>query len=215
MTGFASLTSDAQGFLQRLAQNNNKAWWDENKATYDHLLKAPALDLLDRLEPQVAALTDTEIKPKLFRPHRDVRFSKDKTPYKTHLHMLWQMESDARQSPVFFFGVGLDYVSVGAGIMGFDAPVLADWRKFVDLDTQRILHIMGKLEDAGYALREPALKRVPNAYDRDHDGAYLLRMKAMIASRDIGHVDDIPSALIEGFHQLWPLNALLQQVAEA
>ena len=115
----ADLITDARAFLTRLNRNNTRDWWQAHKAEYDTGLRDPALALLDKMAPQLARLAGHDITTKLFRPHRDVRFSKDKTPYQTHLHMMWQIESEARQNPVFFFGIGLDYVTAGAGIMGY------------------------------------------------------------------------------------------------
>ncbi|MBT8410855.1 MAG: DUF2461 domain-containing protein [Octadecabacter sp.] len=86
---FSTLIADAQTFLRSLAQNNSRDWFHANKPRYDSALRDPALALLDEMTPRLATLTGYAITPKLFRPHRDVRFSKNKTPYKTHLHMMW------------------------------------------------------------------------------------------------------------------------------
>jgi uncharacterized protein (TIGR02453 family) len=210
------LIPDAQRFYAQLAKSNKRDWWLENKATYDTALKAPALALVDELTPAISALADVPVKGKLFRPHRDVRFSKDKTPYKTHIHMLWQLDTGARQNPVFFFGIGVDYVTVGAGIMGFDKPVLEDWRKFADLDADRMLKIMDGVAAKGFTPRDPALKRVPSAYDNDHKAGHLLRMKGLVVTGAIApDTADLPSAIQKGFSDLWPINALLVQIAEA
>ncbi len=208
------LVDAAQQFYADLGLNNTKQWWEENRATYDDVLKPDALALLDRLAQPVSALIGHPVTTKLFRPYRDVRFSKDKTPYQTHLHMMWQVQDpDARQSPVYFFGIGTDYVTAGAGLMGFDKPVLEDWRKFVDLDGPRISGIIDTLTTGGYGLREPALKRVPAPFPADHPLGGLLRMKGIVASREIGASDDLDAALIATFCELTPLNTLLLQVA--
>ena len=215
MSEFATLRSDATQFFDALSVNNNRDWWQENKATYDAKLKAPARALLDQLVDPLAALADAPVTTKLFRPHRDVRFSKDKTPYNTHLHMMWQIAGDAPQNPVFFFGIGRDYVTAGVGIMGFDKPVLMNWRKMLDLDTDRMLQIVKGVTDAGFVLREPALKRVPSPYDKDHPAGELLRMKGVVASRELESGDDLPAQLLKTYEAAWPLNALLISIAEA
>jgi uncharacterized protein (TIGR02453 family) len=215
MTAFDTLISDAKSFYAILHANNTRDWWQDNKETYDIKLKAPALALLDDLTAPLAKLSDTPIKSKLFRPHRDVRLSKDKTPYNTHLHMMWQLDSDAPQNPVFFFGIGQDYVTTGAGMMGFDKPVLLNWRKMVDLDTDRIMGIVSAIEDQGFSLREPALKRVPSPYDQDHAAARLLRMKGIVASQELAGKGPLPTQILKSFDSLWPLNDLLISIAEA
>lgn len=215
MTTHETLIADARAFLPKLAANNTRDWWQDNKATYDDQLKAPALALLDDLCAPLSKLTDTNVKPKLFRPHRDVRFSKDKTPYNTHLHMMWQVDAGAPQNPVFFFGIGLDYVTTGAGMIGFDKPMLLNWRKMVDLDTTRILGIVGDTENQGFTLREPDLKRVPPPFDKDHPAGHLLRMKGVTASQQIAGKGPLRDQILAACRHLWPLNELLISIAEA
>lgn len=215
MSDFETLRTDAVTFFDALAQNNKRDWWLDNKATYDTKLKAPALALLDQLIPQISALSGTSIKGKLFRPHRDVRFSKDKTPYNTHLHMMWQIAGEAPQNPVFFFGIGRDYLTTGVGMMSFDKPVLGNWRKMLDLDTDRILGVVGSITKQGFSLREPALKRVPSPYDKDHAAGHLLRMKGLVATRPITDAADLPSQIMDAFTTAWPINDLLISIAEA
>jgi uncharacterized protein (TIGR02453 family) len=213
---FSTLIGDATAFYTALAQNNKRDWWLANKATYDEKLKAPALVLLETLAPALSEIADVPVTAKLFRPHRDVRFSKDKAPYNTHLHMMWELKTQARQNPVFFFGVGLDYVSTGAGIMAFDKPVLEDWRKFADMDADRMMQIIGDVENLGYKLRDPELKRVPPAFDKDHPAGVLLRCKGVVASGQLDRgVTDLPNAILSNFKDLWPINDLLIQIAEA
>ena len=129
--------------------------------------------------------------------------------------MMWALDTPAPQNPVFFFGIGTDYVSAGGGMMGLDKPILENWRKFVDLDTDRITEIVSSLNSQGFSLREPALKRVPSPYAKDHAAGELLRMKGIVASKDLGAPDDLVAAISSAFSKLAPLNALLLQVAEA
>lgn len=210
-----SLIADARAFLPRLAAHNTREWWADHKAEYDRALKAPALALLEEIRPHLTALTELPVKTKLFRPHRDVRFSKDKTPFTTHLHMMWQIETGARQDVVFFFGIGLDYITAGAGMMAFDKAVLVDWRKFADLDADRLLAVLDGVIAKGAHLNEPELKRVPPPHDPGHKAAHLLRMKGLRAQCALPLDATLPDDLMARFSDLWPLNQLLIQVAEA
>lgn len=85
---FARLIPEARAFLSELATHNERNWFTEHKSRYETELKAPALLLLDQVAHDIGRKTGNPPKPKLFRPHRDVRFSKDKTPYTTYLHMM-------------------------------------------------------------------------------------------------------------------------------
>jgi uncharacterized protein (TIGR02453 family) len=208
-----SLITDAKAFYAGLDANNNRDWWTANKSTYETKLKVPALALLDDLATKLQGLTGHPVTPKLFRPHRDVRFSKDKTPYNTHLHMMWSVAGGGRQDPVFYFGIGLDYVSAGAGLMGFEGGVLDDWRKMVDLDGDRIAGIVASVEKAGFALWEPGLKRVPPPYDKSHPHERLLRMKGLVASRELGGMGPLPDRLMAAFTACWPIDEMLIGIA--
>lgn len=176
-----TLIEDAQDFLARLAANNNRDWFTAHKPEYEARLKAPALALLGALSPDLAQATGAPVATKLFRPNRDIRFSKDRTLYNTHLHMVWSIETGGRQHPAYFFGIAPDYMTVGAGLMEFDRPVLEDWRRMLDLDGPRICGILTAAEVAGFTLREPELKRVPQPYAADHPQADLLRRKSCVA----------------------------------
>ncbi len=216
MTSTDTLIPRAQAFYAALDANNTRDWWQENRGTYDDVLKPGAQALLAQMTAPLSHLACEPITTKLFRPHRDVRFSKDKRPYNTHLHMMWQIDSGARQNPVFFFGVGLDYVTAGVGMMGFEKPMLEDWRKFVDLDTARITGIIDEVVAKGYVKREPELKRVPPAFDKDHPAGALLRHKGLTLSAELpADTKDLQAALTTAFTDLWPINALLVQIAEA
>ena len=76
MTTFQGIPAGAFGFYEELQDNNNREWWQEHKAGYQSLVKEPLASLLAELEPRYGPA-------KLFRPNRDIRFSEDKSPYKT------------------------------------------------------------------------------------------------------------------------------------
>ncbi len=206
---FATLISDSRGFLNALADNNSKEWFLENKATYEGQLKAPALALLDTVSAALEKQTGTVPSTKLFRPHRDVRFSKDKTPYHLHLHMLWSTPPTG-----FFLGIGRDYLSVGGGIMGFDKDRLTQWRETMDRPKGTdIKAAIEELIETGARMDEPELKRVPAPYDKDHSNGTLLRRKSCVVWYDFQAQDIAKGGLISQiettFQTLQPLNRLL------
>ncbi len=180
------LIPDATAFLSALEANNSRDWWADHKDTYDEKLKGPALQLLNEMTGPLSRLTGSPVDTKLFRPHRDVRFSKDKTPYNTHLHMLWQpaAKPDGITRPGYFFGISPSYVSIGAGQMHFDKPALTAWRSIVADGNAGVGALMDDLTTNGYLISEPAYKRVPAPYEKDHPQARLLRRKGLSAWRD-------------------------------
>lgn len=212
---YANLITQAQGFYTALSKDNTRDWWLAHKADYDTKLKSPALALVDDMRAPLEQLSGEAITHKLFRPHRDVRFSKDKTPYSTHLHMMWTVAGGGRQDPVFFFGIAPDHVTVGAGMTGFDKPVLEDWRKFVDLDGPRVAGIIDGVTAHGFTPREAALKRVPPTFDANHPQGDLLKHKSFVLSGKLQRSGALTDDLYRAFSQLWPLNDLLISIASA
>lgn len=185
MDTFQSLIPDARAFLGELAENNNRDWFLANKDRYDSTLKRPAELLLEQAGADLAKSLETEVKPKLFRANRDVRFSKDKTPYHQHLHMLWTVDLGGIQPLGFFFGISLNYISVGAGLMGFEKDTLTSWRAMIDgpLGADYAAQI-STLGNQGFRFGEPELKRVPAPYDKEHPRGELLKRKSLSAWKD-------------------------------
>ncbi|WP_299419753.1 TIGR02453 family protein [uncultured Shimia sp.] len=206
---FATLISDSRAFLNALADNNTKEWFNDNKPTYEAQLKTPALALLDTMAASLEKQTGQVPSTKLFRPHRDVRFSRDKTPYHLHLHMLWS------SPPVgYFFGIGRNYLSVGGGIMGFDKNQLTRWRAAVD--GPKGVQLAGAIADLqcqGARMDSPELKRVPVPFDKDHPQAALLKRKSCTVWFDFEESDitkgGLTSQLETAFQNLQPLTQML------
>lgn len=183
---FARLIPEARAFLSELATHNEREWFAEHKSRYETELKAPTLLLLDQVAHDIGRKTGSPPKPKLFRPHRDVRFSKDKTPYTTHLHMMWSLPGAGGQNPAIFFGIAPDYVTVGGGIMGFDKPVLTQWRAAIDGGFgDAVQATLDGLAKQGLKPREPELKRVPAPFDKAHRHGTLLRRKGLAVWREL------------------------------
>jgi uncharacterized protein (TIGR02453 family) len=221
---FAHLIPDARAFLARLAANNRRDWFADHKEEYDSALKAPALLLLDQVAHDLGRLSGQQLKPKLFRPHRDVRFSKDKTPYHTHLHMLWTIASGTGQipgqtpgqTPGLFLGISPDYVRLGGGIMGFDKAGLTGWRNAVDgAFGDEMRGMLDTLAAQGFEPPEPELKRVPALFDKDHRHGNLLRRKGLAVWRDlpVSQFNAPQSALSDLFDAMQPMLQRLQRLS--
>ncbi|HLZ77261.1 DUF2461 domain-containing protein [Phenylobacterium sp.] len=184
---FPGFPPEAMGFLANLRDNNDREWFAAHRKTYDQAIKGPAEHLLAALEPALADLTGRPVTGKIFRIHRDVRFSKDKRPYNAHLHIAFPARSGEMTACGYFFGLEPERVLVGAGGFDFSGPVLdayraaaADAKKGPALEA-----ILAGLEKAGLRIEGAELKRVPQPYARDHPRAALLRRKGLNAWRDI------------------------------
>ena len=128
-----------------------------------------------------------------------------KTPYHLHLHMLWAvngMGADVR--PAYFFGISPDYVTAGAGVMGFDKVGLARFRDSVDAEPDAWLSEISALEAQHFDFRQPELKRVPAPYPKEHPAEELLRRKALAAWTQVS-ADALDAELIATFTTLTSL----------
>ncbi|GKY90205.1 TIGR02453 family protein [Sinisalibacter aestuarii] len=205
------LIPDALGFFDALAAHNSRDWFAAHKDEYEAAVKRPADALLRETGDWLAAETGVAQAAKLYRIHRDLRFSKDKTPYNTHLHLQW---SDPARGICHLFGVSRDYVCAGVGAMAFSAPALERWRGAVGADGAEIAAEIAAMTGTGHRLDPPALKRVPAPYPQDHAQGALLRHKGIVLWHDFTDAErnDPAAALRAAFTRLAPFRKALATV---
>ncbi|MBP0481354.1 TIGR02453 family protein [Sagittula salina] len=172
----SSLFPDARAFLAELGHDNTRAWFGANKARYDSQLKRPAERLLADVALWLAADLGAHPRTKLFRPHRDMRFTEDKTPYHTHLHMMWSLP-DGR---AWMLGIAPDYATLGAGVMTFSTPQQERYLAAVASAGGKALPALL----TGWRSDDPTLDHVPAPYPEDHPRAGLLRHTGLVAWAD-------------------------------
>lgn len=184
------LDKNSLTFLQDLKIHNNRDWFADNKKRYETALKQPAIDFADTLALQLGAALGQPMTHKIFRIHRDVRFSKDKTPYNAHLHIGFSTEDAGKDTPAFMFGLEPDSLVLGMGTFAFSPDGLKRWRDAVS--GQKGEELNGLLKQAlhnGARLSDPDLKRVPPPYLADHPRADLLRHKGLAVWLDQSATD--------------------------
>ncbi len=199
------------GFLTDLKANNNRDWFTKNKAVFERSVKRPAEAYGDQMREELKSLTGKAHGAKVFRIYRDVRFSKDKTPYNSHLHISFQPTEGSRASPAWFFALEPGKLIFGAGAFAFDKPVLERYRQAIaaggDTALARLLQELGA---RNHRLSEPELKRVPRGLDRDHAHADLLRRKGLTAWAETGDTSKasrpgLVAHSVSAYQQLRPL----------
>jgi uncharacterized protein (TIGR02453 family) len=191
-TGFPVAALD---FYDDLEMDNTKSFWTAHKAVYDEAVKAPMTALVAALEPEFGAA-------KVFRPYRDVRFAKDKTPYKTH-----QGAFVARGPATgWYVQIGAPGVRVGVGYHEASSPRLAALREAI-ADERRgkaLQRILARLRKQGWELGGETLKTTPRGYDADHPRIELLRHKSLTLGRSYGFEPVIHSTeLLERVRADW------------
>ncbi|MAM60921.1 TIGR02453 family protein [Maritimibacter sp. UBA3975] len=181
MDSFHDLVPGSRDFFARLAANNDREWFAAHKADYEAAVKRPADLLLDDIAQRLARDMGQTVTPKLYRVHRDVRFSKDKTPYNTHLHMQWTVQG----APIsFMFGASASYCKLGVGSMAFPKDALPGWRERV-AGGHPVVAQAAALEAAGWDMSDPALKRVPTPFPPDHPQGAHLRRKGLVLWHEV------------------------------
>ena len=166
---------EAVEFYEGLEADNSKVYWQEHKAVYERQVKAPMEELLTELADEFG-------EGKLFRPYRDVRFSADKTPYKT---------TCAATLGSGYVAFSADGLSVGSGLYMPEPAALTRFRAAVDADDTgaELAAIVADLHRAGYqTMAHEVLKTAPRGFPKDHPRIELLRHKgiAMMKSWPVG-----------------------------
>jgi uncharacterized protein (TIGR02453 family) len=197
---FTGFPSQALDFYDDLEVDNTRTFWDKHKGTYEYSVKRPMVALC-------AALGEEFGEAKIFRPFRDVRFAKDKTPYKTAQGAFvevgpatgWYVEISARG------------VRTGAGFYDASGSRIAHIRAAIDDDRRGndLAQIIKKLEANGWVIGGHVLKTAPRGYDLSHPRIELLRHKSRTIGHDYGfepiiHTPELLEAVRDDWRTLRP-----------
>lgn len=169
---FDGFPRDGVAFLQEIVDNNSKQWFATHKARFKKNLEQPAKDFAVAMEDELGQ----EWTGKVFRFYRDLRFSKDKTPYNTHMRIGFTAEGE----PSLFFSLEPTQLILGSGLFELSKEALERYRQAVqDERGEQLESLLAFYEKKGYRLDEPELKRVPRGCPKDHPRADLLRRKSL------------------------------------
>jgi len=166
---FRGWSSEALAFFEGLEADNSKAYWQDHKGDYEHFVHRPMADLLADLEPEFG-------EAKIFRPYRDVRFSRDKSPYKTNIA--------ATLSGGGYISFSADGLGAGSGYYVMASDQLDRFRRAIDDNRtgKELEKLVKTLEKAAIEVSaHDTLKTSPKGYPKDHPRVDLLRHKGLIA----------------------------------
>jgi len=171
---FDGFPPEALAFYEGLEADNSKPYWEAHRDVYEESVRDPMEELLVECQAEFGA-------GKVFRPYRDVRFSKDKKPYKTACGAL--LVPDGIDHGGHYVELSSQGLLVGVGAWHFEPPVLARVRAAIDDERrgEELASIAASLEAAGMPLYQPELKTAPRGYPRDHPRIDLLRRKRFAA----------------------------------
>jgi len=185
MAGFGGFPLAGPDFYEDLEADNSKAFWNAHKHVYEQAVRDPMLALTADLDAEFGTA-------KIFRPYRDVRFAKDKSPYKTHQGAV----VGTAPGVGWYVQIGAPGLFVSGGFYGGSAEQIAQFRRTVDDEVRgrELEAILETVTGDGFSLGGETLKTRPKGYDADHPRIALLRHKSLTCSRELGAPDWLPTA---------------------
>jgi uncharacterized protein (TIGR02453 family) len=173
-------------FLTEIVENNNREWFAQNKDRYE-IARADVLDFVDELIPVLSAADpefpiETQAKKCLMRIYRDIRFSKNKNPYKNNYGISFSVKNGG--GPEYYLHLQPGKSFFAAGYWMPEAPDLKNIREEIDYNTSEFLEIIEANSFASmFTLsKEETLKKAPKGYDPAHPQIDLLKLKSFIAT---------------------------------
>ena len=173
---FTGFPDEGLVFYEGLEADNTKTFWTAHRSEYESFVRAPMLALLEEVSGEFGTA-------KVFRPYRDVRFSHDKTPYKTHQGAV--VTPEGRGAGSWYVQISADGLMVAGGSWRLESDQVARYRRAVADPVQgvRLEGEVERLRAAGWDIDGDRLVRVPAGYSADDDRIELLKHKALHASR--------------------------------
>lgn len=215
------LSKDALDFLADLKRNNNRDWFIGQKKRYENYKKeylGLAADLLAALQAHDASLETLEPKDCTFRINRDIRFSADKSPYKTHMGLWFSGGSKVNNRPGYYVQIEDGNAFIAGGLYQPEAAELKKIRReiaFFHDDLESILENPGFKSVFNGLSTEGALKTAPKGYEKDHPAIEFLKLKSFVASATFPVADaskrDFVSKTAEKLLTLKPLNDFIDR----
>lgn len=213
------LERETLDFLKKLDKNNNRDWFNANKGAYikanDNVI-AMTGDLIGRIakfDPDVAG---TDPKACVFRIYRDVRFSKDKSPYKTNMGAFIAPGGRKTMSPGYYFHIQPGMFFGAAGKHMPDSGELLKMRNAIVANTKEFLKIVAakKFKDRFGGLDGDRLSKPPKGFAADHPAIEYLKLKSFTVSEEFSDKDaaskDYPKMLADSFKASYPLITFLR-----
>jgi uncharacterized protein (TIGR02453 family) len=188
-SAFQGFPKECVKFFENLQKNNNREWFTAHKGDFDRYVIDPARDFvfemgnaLQKIARNIIA--DPRIDKSIFRLYRDTRFSKDKTPYKTHLGIfMWEGDGPKMECPGFYFHLEPPDVMLGVGIHCFSKTLLQRYRDAVvgaksGPALARAVKAVQKKGD--YEIGVQHYKKTPRGYDPEHKNAQFLLFNGLV-----------------------------------
>jgi len=218
------ITQQTLDFLTKLKKNNNKEWFDKNRPTYE-IVKKEFKIFVDELIASIAKFDPTvkhlESKNCIFRINRDVRFSNDKSPYKTNIGAYISPEGKKSFSAGYYLHIQPGNCFIASGMWMPPAPQLNAVRQEIDYNADEFRKIIANKNFVKHFKKlteEDKVKTTPKGYDKNHPEIEFLKLKSFIAVKDLKDKDVNAKAFLknisESFEAAYPLNKFLRRACD-
>jgi uncharacterized protein (TIGR02453 family) len=225
---FQGFPAETFAFLGGIAAHNEKEWFAANRTLYDAGYVDAARSFVEAVGPKLRKISPAvQFEPKIgasiMRVNRDIRFSRDKRPYKDHLDLwFWHGERKGWSHPGFFMRLTAESAWIGAGMHHFEGDTLTRYRDAVvdGRSGEALVAAIAKVEAAGdYVVGGMPRKQVPRGYDKNSPRAGFLLWESLPAmaqlSVDQARAADFGEKALAHFSATWPIAEwLLDEVVE-
>ena len=226
MNEFTGFPKETVIFLNDLAKNNKKTWFDEHRADFDQYVMGPAKGFVEAMGARLmeiapGIIAEPRVNGSIFRIYRDTRFARDKRPYKTHLGIfMWEGEGPKMECPGFYFHLEPPNLMLGAGLYKFSKLLLDEYRRSV-VHPIHGADMVAAVEDVAnkYTIGVPHYKRVPRGFDQDHEYAEYLKFSGLTAMTQSAipaelHTEELIDQCYSVFRCMAPIHAWLLKMAK-
>ena len=218
---FLAFPKEGLQFLRSLKRHNDREWFQDHKSTYEAYVKQPIHELIETIAGDFQSFAPEMVaSPKIsaYRIHRDTRFSKDKSPYKTHVAAVFPRAGLGKhEGAAFYLQIAPAEVLVGGGLYMPLPEDLRAIRNHIAEDPKGLLKIAGSpvFRKMFGSIDGEQLRRVPRGFPSDHPAADYLRYKQFLAGRtfsgDIATTARFYKLVVETFRGMLPLIRFLNE----
>ncbi len=219
MEEFKGFHEETLKFLVELKFNNTKEWFDENRGRYDRCIVEPSKafvvalgERLKDISPDIIA--EPKVNKSLFRINRDVRFSPDKSPYKTHVGIVfWEGPKKRMECPGFYMQIDPDSMMFAGGMHLLPKDMMEPFRKVVSEEkpAKELADIVEEVKGSGIEVGGLHYKRTPRDFTEDHSYSYFLKYNGVFGMDTIPIPDEffgseLVDMAFDRFKKIDPIN---------
>jgi len=222
---FKGFPKESIKFLKDLKKNNDKSWFNQNRQKYELFFLKPAKDFITAIAPKLEKVFPDinafpAVNKSIFKLHRDVRFSNDKTPFNPRM-ALWFWEGSDRRMDCsgFYISIVPNKIMLGAGMYMFTKDALAAYRNAVvhEKHGPELAKMIKQMEKNGFSVEGKHYKRVPRGFDAEHKNADLLLYNGLYAGKEtkipeLFYTPEIVDYCVENFTKMAPLHNWLVSI---